>query len=62
MKSCNKSCCGKRLLHDDWTSLGTDQEEALSVSTVLRKVPDHLHHQNILQFHGTFHQHLQTIT
>lgn len=40
--------------------VGTDQEEAFSVSTVLGKVSDHLHHQDILQLDGTLHQHLQT--
>ena len=44
------------------SGLSTDQEEALGGSVVLREVPDHLHHQDILQFHSTLHQHFQTIT
>lgn len=40
----------------------TDQEEALGGPVVLRKVSDHLHHQNILQLHSALHQHLQTVT
>ncbi|TNN74773.1 hypothetical protein EYF80_015091 [Liparis tanakae] len=48
-------------IQDESKRQSTDQEEALGGSAMLRKVSDHLRHQNILQLHSTLHQHLQAV-
>ena len=37
-------------------------EQALGGAFVLRQVPDHLHHQNVLHLQSSLHQHLQPVT